>query len=140
MSEQVYPEPTVGAIILNKEGKMLLVKSSKWFDKFVIPGGHIELGERMVDAVKREIKEEIGLDIEVIEMLEIQEAVFNPEFAKRKHFIFIDFLAKCKNDNVIVDNDEITDFKWVYPKEALNMNLSWYVKNSLAEYLKKYPK
>jgi nucleoside triphosphatase len=140
MSEQVYPEPTVGAIILNKEGKMLLVKSSKWFDKFVIPGGHIELGERMVDAVKREIKEEIGLDIEVIEMLEIQEAVFNPEFAKRKHFIFIDFLAKCKNDNVIVDNDEITDFKWVYPKEALNMNLGWYVKNSLAEYLKKYPK
>lgn len=42
MSEQKYPEPTVGALIFNKEGKLLLVKSPKWFDKYVILGGRVD--------------------------------------------------------------------------------------------------
>jgi hypothetical protein len=48
---QVFPEPTVGALIVNKEGKILLTKSHKWFDKYTLPGGHIEVGETMKEAV-----------------------------------------------------------------------------------------
>ena len=48
---QVYPEPTVGALIVNKEGRILLTKSHKWFDKYTLPGGHIEVGETMKEAV-----------------------------------------------------------------------------------------
>ena len=57
---QQYPEPTVGALILNKESKILLVKSHKWQNNYVIPGGHVELGETLQDTLKREIKEETG--------------------------------------------------------------------------------
>lgn len=53
-----YPEPTVGAIIYNPDNKVLLCKAHKWNDKYIIPGGHIELGEKMEEALKREILEE----------------------------------------------------------------------------------
>src|SRR6266516_4409321 len=86
--DQVYPEPTVGALIVNKDGKILLTKSHKWFDKFTLPGGHIEVGETMEEAVKREVKEEVGLAVEVVEFLLMQEAIFAKEFWQKKHFIF----------------------------------------------------
>lgn len=45
MSKQIDPEPTVGALIFNPQGEIFLMKSHKWRNKYVIPGGHIELGE-----------------------------------------------------------------------------------------------
>ena len=77
--DQVFPEPTVGGLIVNNEGKILLAKSHKWFDKYTLPGGHIEIGETMEEALKREVKEEVGLDVEVIEFLTMQEAIFSAE-------------------------------------------------------------
>ena len=40
-----YPEPTVGAVIVNPDDKILLCKSGRWRDEYV-SGGHIELGEK----------------------------------------------------------------------------------------------
>lgn len=71
----------------------------------------------MVEALKREIKEEVGLDIEVDEMIEVQDAIYDSQYAKRKHFIFHDFIARCKNDKVKIDNIEITEFVWVIRKK-----------------------
>jgi nucleoside triphosphatase len=137
MSEQVYPEPTVGALIFNKKGELLLVKSHKWFDKFTIPGGHVELGEKMKDALKREVKEEVGLDVEDLELINTGEAIFTPDFAKKKHFIFLDFACKCKNDKITLDNNEIQSYVWVDPKEALKLNLNSFLRNTLEKYLKR---
>ncbi|MBN1977349.1 MAG: NUDIX domain-containing protein, partial [Anaerolineae bacterium] len=86
---QQYPEPVVGALIANPEGKVLLVKSYKWPDQYVIPGGHIKLGEAMEEALKREMKEETGLDIYDIEHAWVGESVFQDSFHSKKHFIFI---------------------------------------------------
>ena len=61
--KQQYPEPTVGALIFNQADKILLIKSHKWHNQYVVPGGHIELGETMEDALRREIEEETGLSI-----------------------------------------------------------------------------
>jgi len=59
---QTYPEATVGALIVNDKHEVLLVRSKKWGEKYTVPGGHIELGERAEDAIVREVKEETGLD------------------------------------------------------------------------------
>jgi nucleoside triphosphatase len=134
---QVYPEPTVGALIVNSEGKILLAKSHKWFDKYTLPGGHIEVGESMAEAVKREVKEEVGLDIEVEDMLLIQEAIYAPEFYKKKHFIFIDFECTTKNDHVKLDQDELQDYTWVYPGAAYNLNLDSFTRKTLDRYMAK---
>src|SRR2546428_10838406 len=91
---QTFPEPTVGALIVNKEGKILLTKSQKWLDKYTLPGGHIEVVETMKDAVIREVKEEVGLDVEVANMLLVQEEILVGEVVKKKHYIFVD--VRCK--------------------------------------------
>jgi hypothetical protein len=50
MPDQIFPEPTVGAFIFNAEGKLLLLESHKWPGRYVVPGGHVELGERLEEA------------------------------------------------------------------------------------------
>lgn len=139
MTEQKYPEPTCAALIFNKNGKMLLVKSFKWFDKWTLPGGHIELGETKEQALKREIKEEVGLDIEVVDFLMVQDFIFDKQFAKKKHFVFLDFVAKCEDDKVSLDKDEIQDYNWVDPKEALKIDIDSFTRIMLEEYFRKYP-
>jgi len=135
--KQVFPEPTVGALIVNDEGKILLAKSHKWFDKYTLPGGHIEVGESMIDAVRREVKEEVGLDVEVVETLLVQEAIFAPEFYKKKHFIFIDFYCKSKDQQVKLDQDEIQDYIWVFPGAAYNLKLDSFTRKTLDRYMER---
>ena len=103
MEEQKYPEPTVGALIFNQGGKVFLMTSPKWKGKYVIPGGHIELGETIEQALKREIKEETNLDIFDIKFITLQEFIFGEEFHKKKHFIFLDYACKTEDTEVILD-------------------------------------
>lgn len=132
---QRYPEPTVGALILNRKGEMLLVKSRKWGDRHTIAGGHVEVGETLEDALKREIKEEVGLDVFGVRFLMVQEAIFSKEFWKRRHFIFFDFVCKCRNEEVTVDGDEIQDFQWVEPKRALGLRLDTYTRKMVRKFV-----
>ena len=77
MVKQQFPEPTVGAFIFNPQGKLFLMKSHKWKNKYVVPGGHVELGEKLKEALKREVKEVTGLEIYDIKPLNIQEFIFD---------------------------------------------------------------
>jgi nucleoside triphosphatase len=135
MRKQQYPEPTVGALIFNPEGKVLLLKSDKWRNKYVVPGGHIELGETMEDALKREVKEETGLDIYDIEFALLQEFIFDESFYERKHFLFLDFLCKTDSKEVVL-NSESQEYVWVSLEEALRLPLDPYTKR-LVEDLKR---
>lgn len=134
--ENKYPEPTVGALILNDKKQILLAKSHKWKDCFTIPGGHVELGEKIEEALKREIKEEVGLDIKPIRFLVTQEAIFSEEFYKPKHFIFIDYVCEALTTDVKIDNDEMQEFIWIDPEKALEMNVDSFAKRTIREYLK----
>ena len=68
----------VVAAVIEKDGKYLLIKEklSDGIEKWIVPGGKVEFGEKLEDAVKREIKEETNLDIEILEFLDFYEAVF----------------------------------------------------------------
>ncbi len=136
MGEQQYPEPTVGALIFNPEGKVFLMKSHKWKNKYVVPGGHIELGESAETALKREIKEETGLDIYDIEFVAFQESIFDDQFYKKRHFIFFDFACKTRSDKVKL-NSEGQEFVWVDLKEALRLPVETYTLRLIKEYMKK---
>ena len=134
MTEQQYPEPTVGALIFNPEGELLLVKSHKWKNKYVVPGGHVELGETLEEALLREIKEETGLDVYDIELVLFQEFIYDDAFWKRRHFIFFDYA--CKSDSTEVRlNSEAQEFVWVSPDDALNLLMDAYTKRTIERYL-----
>lgn len=136
MAEQQFPEPTCGALIFNPEGKIFLMKSHKWNDKYVIPGGHVELGEKLRDTLKREVKEETGLDVHGIEFICFQEFVYGREFWKKRHFIFFDFACKTGSTEVKL-NSEGQEFVWVTLKEALKLPIEPYTKKAIEEYVKK---
>ena len=136
MTEQKYPEPTVGALIFNQEGKIFLMSSPKWRGKYIIPGGHIELGETMEEALKREIKEETNLDIFDLEFLVLQEFIFGKEFHEKRHFIFLDYVCKTRSKDVVL-NDEGRDYVWVTVEEALNLSIEPYTRNTILKYREK---
>jgi nucleoside triphosphatase len=119
MSDKQFPEPCVGILIFNKD-KVLLFKSHKWHDKYCIPGGHIEMGETIEQAIRRELREETGLEVYDIRFLQVQECVYDDAFHKKKHFIFLDFVARTKSTEVKM-NEEAQEFVWVTLKEALKM-------------------
>lgn len=134
MGRQEYPEPTVGALIFNRENRALLVKSDKWRDKYAIPGGHIELGETMEEALRREIVEETGLDIYEIEFASLQEFVFDKAFHEERHFIFIDFVCKTDaGDDEVVLNFESQEYVWVSLEEALKLPLEPYTRRLIED-------
>jgi len=136
MAAQQYPEPTVGALIFSPEGKLLLVRARKWRDMYVVPGGHIELGERMENALRREVKEETGLDIYGIEFLCFQEFVYDDMFWKPRHFIFFDYV--CRTDSTDVKlNSEAQEYVWVSIEEALELSIEPYTERAIREYLKR---
>ena len=130
-----YPEPTVGALIFNSKGEILLIKSYKWKDMFVMPGGHIEVGETMEQALKREIKEETGLDIFDIKFLCFWEYIFGDGFIKNKHFIFFDFLCRTNSSEVKL-NKEGQEFIWISPEKAMDLKIESYTKKTIKQYLK----
>lgn len=135
MAEQQFPEPTVGALIFNTRGKLFLMKSHKWGGKYVIPGGHIELGEQAIDALKREIKEETGLDIFDIEFIGIQEFIFDPAFWEKRHFVFLDYA--CKTDSSAVTlNSEGQEYGWFSIDELSGLPVEPYSLRALMNFKK----
>ncbi len=125
-----YPEITVGAVIFNREDKLLLCKSHKWNNQYVIPGGHIELGEPMEAALIREIREETGLEIYDIRLIGIKECIYSKTFHERKHFIFLDYL--CKTDmNEVTLNDEAEEYAWIDIDEMAKYDLGGFTKDLL---------
>jgi nucleoside triphosphatase len=135
MTDQLFPEPTVRVLIFNPRGEMLLTKSHKWNDKYVIPGGHIELGESATEAAHREICEETSLEIRDIEYLCWQEFIYDEQFWKPRHFIFINFSARMDQGNVIL-NDEAEEFIWIDPQKTLKeLDIDSYTAASIRNYL-----
>ncbi len=133
MTQKSYPEPVVGALIFNKDGNLFLMRSHKWKDRWIIPGGHVELGETMEDALKREVKEETGMDIYDIQFLCIQETIFDEVFYKKKHFIMIDFVCRTNDYNAVL-NEEAQEYRWVSVDDALGMELDPYTRVAIQKF------
>ena len=131
---QNYPEATVGALIVNDKGEILLVRSYKWGSKYTVPGGHIELGERSETAIKREVKEEVGLEVEPVRLLLIQEAIYPSDYIKHEHYIFLDYLCRTDSSKVELDGKEIQEYIWRLPKDAAQLDLESFTRNLVEAY------
>jgi nucleoside triphosphatase len=136
MAEQQFPEPTVGALIIDAEGRLFLMRSHKWRDRWVVPGGHIELGERIEQALRREVKEETGLEIYGIEFLLYQEFVYDEAFWERRHFIFFDFQCRTDMEDVRL-NSEAQEYQWVAVEKALKLPIDAYTRRAIEKYIER---
>lgn len=113
-------EVIVGPYIINEKNQVMFCKSPKWKDQWVICGGHVEAGETLQNALKREVKEELGVEIDVKELINVGEMIVSPpEFKRNAHFVFIDFIAYLKDENFKL-NEEISEYQWFDIDEAIN--------------------
>ena len=64
--QKKHLEICVGAFIQNTKGEIFLMRSPKWGGRLVVPGGHIEYGEQIEEAFRREVKEETNDDVEML--------------------------------------------------------------------------
>lgn len=128
------------AIIQNSDGEILLTKSPRWNNKWIMPGGHVEPGESIVSAITREAQEEANLELEPIEVIHWGELINSKDYHRPAHFVYFDVYCKVIGGNLKLDNDELTEYQWVLPEEALNMDLAESYDDTIKkfiEYLKK---
>ncbi len=122
----LQPIVGVGALVLNG-GRLLLVKrgAEPGRGKWSIPGGILELGERVRDAVVREVKEECGLGIEIAadRPLDVVDSITMGERGLRYHFVLLQFLARLKS-GVLKPADDVLDAKWVPLEEVEKYDLT----------------
>jgi phosphoglycolate phosphatase-like HAD superfamily hydrolase/ADP-ribose pyrophosphatase YjhB (NUDIX family) len=117
------PVSTVGALIHDDTGRVLMIRTHKWSNLWGIPGGKIERGETSEAALRREVREETALEIERIRFVMVQDCIDSPEFMVPAHFILLNYVARATGTEVKL-NDEAEEFVWVTPAEALEMNLN----------------
>jgi 8-oxo-dGTP pyrophosphatase MutT (NUDIX family) len=111
MNKPKYIEIVGGAIIENPKNEILLVKSPKWRDKWVMPGGHIEFGETIEEGTKREAEEEVGLkNLISLGIIHYGELINSKEF-------------RTNDTNIVLDKKELTEYLWINPEKALEMDL-----------------
>ncbi len=110
MSRREYPDCPrvgVGAVVLRR-GRVLLVRrggqpsSGKWS----LPGGLVELGETTAEAARREIREECGIEITVVDVAGVVDRVTrDAEGRVRYHYVLVDYLAFTESEAVVAGTD-----------------------------------
>jgi ADP-ribose pyrophosphatase YjhB (NUDIX family) len=102
-----HPVVGVGAVVV-RDGRALLVRRAHEPRKgeWSLPGGLLDLGEALVDAARREVKEETGLDVEVGPMIETFDRVHRDgEGRIRYHFVIVDFVCWSHEGEAVAGSD-----------------------------------
>ena len=118
------PVVTVGALIFNDAGRVLMVRTHKWSGLWGIPGGKVKWGETLAEGLHREIKEETNLDITGIRFELVQDCIRSKEFYRDAHFVLVNYTCRCAGKLDVRLNDEARAFRWVSPGQALKMALN----------------
>ncbi len=114
------PICAVGAIVLEK-GELLLVRRNHApaLGQWSLPGGRVEWGETLREAVAREVREETGVDIEVEGLAGIAERILPDDEGKIEyHYVILDFWARPKSRE-LTPGDDASEARWV-PVGELN--------------------
>jgi len=112
-----YPEHPligVGAVIVSG-GRALLVRrdSEPLRGEWSVPGGMLELGERLRDGVRREALEETGLEVEPGEVLDVFDSIFTDPLGRTQyHYVLIDYLCRPVAGEARAGSD-VSDVRWV---------------------------
>ena len=136
MSHRLYPErPIVGVgVLIERDGRYLLIKRAADPDKgmWSVPGGLVEVGERVKDAAVREALEETGLRVELVERLGVVDKIMRDDDGRvRYHFIIVQFLASIVEGEVRAMDDAL-EARWAEPSEFPSIEIT----ASLREFLR----
>jgi ADP-ribose pyrophosphatase YjhB (NUDIX family) len=130
----VCPLIGVGALI-HRGDKIVVVKreNEPAKGKWSIPGGLLELGERVYDGVKREVMEETGLDVKIDRLLDvIDNIVYDDEGKICYHYVLIDYLCSPSPGDLKAGTD-VKEAQWIKLKDINNLPTTKTLKRLLAK-------
>lgn len=115
------PSVGVGAVALTG-GRILLVRRGKppYEGRWTLPGGTLDFGEALQEALRREVLEETGLDARVGELAGIVEAI---DPSGGYHFVILDYFVEVP-PNEPVPGDDVTEAKWVPLPEVAGLEVT----------------
>ena len=125
MTERVMPTHivAVAGVVERADGKLLLIRNS-YRDVWEYPGGQVEVGENLIEALQREIREESGIEIEVGELFCIASNTGKyPGHSGVREVptkVMLDFICRPVGGSVHI-SDETSEVGWFTPEEARNM-------------------
>ncbi len=115
----------VGAVIKDESDRVLLVKHRPerggfWQGRWICPGGKLELGERIEDGVRREVREETNLEIRLTSPLAPFDRIVESEGQTELHVIYIDYMAEKSEGDLKPDSD-VEEARWATREDILSI-------------------
>jgi len=123
-----YPERPlvgVGGVVIRDERTLLIRRGSAPLEgEWSIPGGMLELGETILEGVRRELLEETAIEVRVLDLIEVFERVTRDEAGKLKyHFVILDYLCEAMGGEAQAGSD-VTDVAWARESELSKYSLT----------------
>lgn len=114
--QREFPETPlvgVGAVVV-QEGRVLLVRRGKepLRGQWSLPGGMLEVGEALADGAAREVREETGLTVEPVELVELLDRIYREDGRVRYHYVIADYLCRVLGGELKAASDA-DEARWV---------------------------
>lgn len=117
------PVPTVGVVCL-KGDEVLLIRRGQppRLNQWSLPGGRLEWGETLQVAALRELKEETGVEAELMGLLDVVDGVFpaRPGGEITRHYVMIDYAARWTSGEPVA-GDDAAEARFVTLDQAMAM-------------------
>jgi 8-oxo-dGTP diphosphatase len=115
----------VGALIFEGHEILLVERAQEPLKGYwSLPGGVVEAGEKLEDAIRREVREETALEIEPLEMFEIfQRIIPDPEGQPEYHYVLIDYLCRAVGGHLAAASD-VSQATWVREQDLRDYRLT----------------
>lgn len=111
------PQLAASAVIF-RDGKFLVVRRANAPGRglYSVPGGRVEHGETLHQAVAREVREETALTIDIVGFAGWREVLPDPAAGRAGHYVVMSFAARWHAGEVVL-NEELDDFHWIAPED-----------------------
>lgn len=123
-----YPERPlvgVGGVVISDGHALLIRRGGPPLEgQWSIPGGMLEVGETLLEGVRRELLEETGVEVRVLELIEVFERINLDAGGKaRYHFVVLDYLCEALRGEARAGSD-VTDVAWATSEELEKYSLT----------------